>query len=166
MNALKGLNLGGSDKDPATPPSGPSEQTPPEQPPEQTQESEQEQEPEQEPEPPVESAPEPAPEPTSSDEPAARWTTHPIMRYTVGDYTFRDGLLVLQTPEQAEAFQKVHDSLPVYEQMRIKKIDLSAAEALVRERLAAGSGVTKGIDSSTGERAPSAAIGTGSLTGE
>lgn len=136
MANLGGLNLGGADKNPATPPSGPA--TPPEE--LQTENAE-----------------------ARSDEPAARWSSHPIVRFTVGGYAFADGLLVLQTPEEADAFQKMYDELPVYEQTRIKKIDISAAEALVRQRLAEGGGATKEIDSSVGDRAPNKAVGTGSL---
>jgi hypothetical protein len=99
-------------------------------------------------------------------EPAARWSSHPIARYTVGDYHFENGLLTLESQEDADKFQAMYDDLPVYEQTRMKKIDLGAAEAIVRERLATSGGATKGIDSSTGDRAPNKQVGTGSLTGE
>lgn len=208
--SIKGLNLGGADKDPTTPPSGP---------PESAEVIEPVSEPTKETEKPSESPvegdtadvaaaklgderadaedrtlEEQNVEPTDkqvdadgvietpktdgevtdavlaqsaalSDEPAARWSSHPITRYTVGDYHFANGLLVLQTEAEAAKFQEVYDALPVFEQTRLTKIDLSAAEAMVRERLAVGGGATKEIDSSVGDRAPNGAIGTGNLLG-
>jgi hypothetical protein len=98
-----------------------------------------------------------------SAEPAARWTSHPIQRYSVGDYHFANGLLVLATEEDAAEFQAVYDSLPIFEQTRLRKVDLSAAEAIVRERLKNAGGATQGIDSSTGDRAPNKQVGDGDL---
>jgi hypothetical protein len=142
MSNLKGLKLGGADDNLTTPPSGPAANL-------ENVESEVEQ---------VQETQE-----VQGDEPAARWSSHPIARYTIGDYRFENGLLVLQTTEEADAFQKVYESLPVFEQSRLTKIDVSAAEAIVRERLANGGGATKVIDSSVGDRAPNGAVGTGDL---
>lgn len=162
MSNLGGLNLGGADKNPATPPSGPAETKQPETKPTESQKD-------------AEASPEtPKSQPEIADAVAAldstlrednvvRWSVHPIQRYTVGDYHFENGLLVLKEGEEADKFQAVYDSLPVYEQTRINKIDLGAAEAMVRERLATGGGATKGIDSSTGDRAPNKQVGQGDL---
>ena len=187
--SIKGLNLGGVDNDLTTPPSGPAE--PVSEPTKETAEDSEapvegdtadvaaaelddERADAEQP------TDEPADEQKDADgipdviieqseapaaEPAARWSSHPIARYAVGDYHFVNGLLVLHTKEEAENFQKVYDSLPVYEQCRMTKIDLSAAEALVRERLAIGGGATKVMDSSVGDRAPHGAVGTGDLLG-
>lgn len=171
MAQLGGLNLGGPDKNPATPPSGPAETAKPAETPAEG----------DAPEVAAAKANAEAKQQTDSDgiadavaeadaslreDVAARWTSHPIQRYSVGDYHFENGLLVLRTQGEAEAFQAMYDELPIYEQTRIHKIDVSAAEAMVRERLATGGGATKGIDSSTGDRAPNKQVGTGSLTGE
>ena len=160
--SISGLNLGGADKNPATPPSGPADAKQPETKPTESQTDANA----------VIETPKTTTEiadavadldATLREDVAERWSSHPIMRYTVGDYHFENGLLVLRTAEDAAKFQEVYDSLPVYEQTRIKKIDLGAAEAMVRERLATGGGATKGIDSSTGDRAPNKQVGEGDL---
>jgi len=187
MANLGGLNLGGPDKNPATPPSGPAETAKPAETPAEgdapevtagkakDESANAEATDKQKDAGGVAEAPKTNSEisdavaeadATLREDVAARWTSHPIQRYTVGDYHFVDGLLVLRTQEEADAFQAVYDGLPIYEQTRIQKIDVSAAEAMVRERLAAGGGATKGIDSSTGDRAPNKQVGTGSLIGE
>jgi hypothetical protein len=100
---------------------------------------------------------------TLREDVAARWSSHPIQRYTVGNYHFEHGLLVLETQKEADEFQAVFDELPIYEKSRLNKIDLSSAEAMVRERIATGGGATKAIDSSVGDRAPAAEVGSGVL---
>lgn len=191
MNGIKGLNLGGADGKPETPPSGPAETAKPAETPaagdapevaagkakDESANAEAKVEPtdKQKDADGVKEVPKTDSEiadavaeadATLREDVAARWSSHPIARYTVGDYHFENGLLVLRTQEEADAFQAMYDELPIYEQTRIHKIDVSAAEAMVRERLATGGGATKGIDSSTGDRAPNKQIGTGSLTGE
>lgn len=191
MAQLGGLNLGGPDKNPATPPSGPAETAKPAETPvegdapevaagkakDESANAEAKVEPtdKQKDADGVVEAPKTDGEIADAvadadaslrEDVAARWTSHPIQRYSVGDYHFVNGLLVLRTQEEADKFQEMYDSLPIYEQTRIQKIDVSAAEAMVRERLATGGGATKGIDSSTGDRAPNKQVGTGSLTGE
>lgn len=191
MAQLGGLNLGGPDKNPATPPSGPAETAKPAETPaagdapevaaakakDESANAEAKVEPtdKQKDADGVVEAPKTDGEIADAvadadaslrEDVAARWTSHPIQRYSVGDYHFVNGLLVLRTQEEADAFQTMYDELPIYEQTRIQKIDVSAAEAMVRERIAAGGGATKGIDSSTGDRAPNKQVGTGSLTGE
>lgn len=99
----------------------------------------------------------------AAETPVVRWSTHPILKFKVGKFRFENGLLTLADGEEIREFQAAYDGLPIYERSRIKKIDLSAAEALVRERLATGGGATKGIDSSTGDRAPNKQVGTGDL---
>jgi hypothetical protein len=155
MSNLKGLKLGGDDDNLTTPPSGPAKEAEDSTNLENV-ESEVEEEVEEVQE--VEQVQE-----AQSDEPAVRWSSHPIARYCIGDFHFENGLLVLQTSEEADAFQKVYESLPVYEQCRLTKLDVSAAEAIVRERIANGGGATKVIDSSVGDRAPNGAVGTGDL---
>lgn len=94
---------------------------------------------------------------------AARYSSHPIMRFSIGDYHFDNGLLVLRTEEEAAGFEAMLRDLPVSEQNRIKKLDLQEAERLVREAILRGGGTTQSIDSSTGDRAPSPAVGKGDL---
>lgn len=92
-----------------------------------------------------------------------RWSSHPIQRYTIGEYSFENGLLVLRGAPAIQAFQAVYDSLPIVEQNRLKRLDLAAAEAMVAKMLGIRGGATKQIDSATGERAPSNQVGSGTL---
>lgn len=134
---MAGLNLGGPDKNPATPPNPKPETTPEEAPQEVAEES--------------------------SEPETARFSCHPIMRYSVGEFQFENGLLVIRNSERAAKFREVIKGLPVSEQSRIKELDVSAAEAQVRAILAQNPGATKGIDSSTGDRAPNNQVGGGTL---
>ena len=92
-----------------------------------------------------------------------RWSSHPIMRFTIGDYQFENGLLVLKTPAEAEDFQAMYDTLPISEKTRMRKLDLAAAEAIARQHIANQGGATQGIDSSTGERQNPDLVGKGTL---
>lgn len=112
----------------------------------------------------------PPPEParvfeTPEDTPTSgRWTCHPIQRFGVGRFQFENGLLELDNAVDVAEFEKVLSELPVTERMRIKGIDLDAAEKVAREYMARQSKATKTIDSSIGERAQeSPKIGTGTL---
>lgn len=99
----------------------------------------------------------------AGDDVAARWSSHPIMRYSVGDYHFEQGLLVLRTQKEADAFEKVVEELPLSEQSRIRKLDLDAARRISAEYLANSGGTTRSIDSSAGDRAPNNQVGKGDL---
>lgn len=99
----------------------------------------------------------------ATPEPAARWSVHPIQRYTIGDYKFEDGLLTLATEEEAAKFQDVYDSLPESERIRVKKIDVDAAIKISQAVRAAAGGTTQSIDSSVGDRAGATPVGTGAL---
>lgn len=92
----------------------------------------------------------------------ARFSSHPIAKYRMGDYEFVNGLLELPESE-ADAFRELLASMPLSESHRVKELDVSAAEAQVRAILANQGGATKQIDSSVGDRAPSAAVGEGVL---
>lgn len=94
---------------------------------------------------------------------AVRWSSHPIQRFTVGRFQFEKGLLVLTEAEDIADFQEVYDSLPVAERARLQKLDLEAAERLARAHLGIDGAVTRGIDSSTGDRAPNNQTGRGRL---
>lgn len=93
----------------------------------------------------------------------ARYTCHPIQRFSVGNFQFENGLLTLRTKSEVEEFDSVFKSLPASEQYRIKAVDLAAAENLARIHLANSGGVTQAIDSATGERNPNNQVGTGEL---
>ena len=139
MSGLKGLNLGGDDGKPETPPSGP---------PENLEETK------------------PESQKAEAEEIAApaevHFSSHPIMRYTLGEYQFENGLLVLRADE-AENFRQLLAEIPRSESSRIRELDVSAAEAQVRAMLAVQGRATKSIDSSTGDRAPNNQVGTGTL---
>ena len=90
-----------------------------------------------------------------------RFTSHPIENFRVGRFRFTRGQLAL-SPEDAAEFEELLESLPTVERMRVRKIDLAAAERISQEFLASQARTTKQIDSSTGERAKPV-VGTGKL---
>lgn len=90
-----------------------------------------------------------------------RFTSHPIENFRVGRFRFTRGQLAL-SPEDAAEFEELLESLPAVERMRVRKIDLAAAERISQEFLATQARTTKQIDSSTGERAKPV-VGTGKL---
>lgn len=155
---MGGLNLGGADKNPATTPNEKPEvaktesekgaaETSPEVP--KTDEEKQD-----------------AAESTGADvqkDNVARFSSHPIMRYTVGDFAFENGLLVLKDAEKIAEFRQLLKDLPRSESVRIQELDVKAAEAQVREMLQRTGGATKSTDSSTGERQLNNQIGSGAL---
>jgi hypothetical protein len=102
-----------------------------------------------------------APEAPAAPE-VVSYTSHPIENFAVGNYKFEKGLLTLAA-DDAEAFDKLLATLPPQEANRVKKLDVQAAELLVKQLLenqrAAATQVT---DSSTGERA-TPVVGTGKL---
>lgn len=98
-----------------------------------------------------------------SNEPAARWSSHPIQRYCVDKFQFEKGVLIHATAEEAAEFQALYDGLPLSEQSRLKKIDLAAAEDMVRKMLGMEGAATKEIDSSVGDRQPKTPVGVGDL---
>jgi hypothetical protein len=101
--------------------------------------------------------------PATADDGVVRWSSHPILKYKVGRFRFENGLLELREPQDVEDFQHIHDNLPKPEQIRIKKLDLSAAEAQVRKVLGDSPKASKGIDSDTGGRDPGKQVGKGEL---
>ena len=102
-------------------------------------------------------------ESVAEDTVLARYTSHPIQRFTVGRFQFENGLLTLRTADEVAEFDSVLKDLPLSEQYRIKAVDLAAAENLARIHLANSGGVTQAIDSATGERNPNNQVGTGEL---
>lgn len=97
-------------------------------------------------------------------EPLATYSSHPIKRFGVGKFKFQNGILKLFSEEEVKEFENSLDGMPSSERHRIKKVDLAAAEAIVRERLAQQGGATKQTDSTIGERTTNAPkIGTGDL---
>lgn len=97
-------------------------------------------------------------------EPIATYTSHPIARYRLGGFKFENGLLKLGTEDEVAKFEALLEALPPSEQIRVKKVDLAAAEAIVRERLATQGRTTQQVDSTVGERAGNAPkIGKGDL---
>lgn len=90
------------------------------------------------------------------------YSSHPIENLSIGAYRFEKGLLTL-TGDEIEVFDNLLATLPPQEANRVKKLDVAAAEDLVRKMLenqrAAATQVT---DSSTGERA-TPVVGTGKL---
>ena len=95
-----------------------------------------------------------------------RWSSHPILRYKLGRFRFEDGLLALREGKDVEEFEKLLDKLPIAERARIKKIDLSAAEAISRDVRENGPKTTKTVDSSVGDRDNKSRVGSGKLEGE
>lgn len=93
---------------------------------------------------------------------ATMFSSHPIANFQVGRFKFDKGLLKLDSQDAAD-FEKLLKTLPATESSRISKIDVSAAEKIVKERLASQSTATKNFDSTTGERAGQKPVGTGRL---
>lgn len=92
----------------------------------------------------------------------ARYSSHPIENYSVGNYVFEKGLLTL-TGDEIAVFDKLLETLPPQESNRIKKLDVEAADRIVREMLAnQKAAATQVNDSSIGERA-TPVIGKGKL---
>lgn len=96
------------------------------------------------------------------DAKGTQYTSHPIENYRIGRFRFTKGLLRLDGKD-AEEFDKLLAAQPPQDQARVRKLDVAAAEAIVRERLAnQRPGATKSFDSSIGERAEKK-VGTGAL---
>lgn len=91
-----------------------------------------------------------------------RWTAHPILRYSMGRFAFTNGLLTLSVNE-AKEFEALLAQQPVSEQVKVRLVDVEAAERLVRSMMANSGGVTQAIDSSTGDRAKQSEVGKGVL---
>ena len=91
-----------------------------------------------------------------------RFSCHPIVKFTLGEFQFENGLLELEG-EKAEEFRELLQKMPLAISSRIRELDVSAAEKLVKEMLQREPQVTLGIDSSTGDRAPAKEVGTGRL---
>jgi hypothetical protein len=96
------------------------------------------------------------------EQPKARYTSHPITNFRVGRFKFDKGQLALDNADEVAEFEKLLDSLPPVEKMKVRKIDIAAAERISAEYRAAQGGPTKNTDSSTGERA-TPKVGTGKL---
>lgn len=106
--------------------------------------------------------PEKAPVETADDG-VVRYSSHPILKYKVGRFRFENGLLELKTEEDIEEFRKIHNSLPPQEKIRVRELDLSAAEAQVRNVLKQSPRASKAIGSDTGDRDPGKQVGKGRL---
>lgn len=93
------------------------------------------------------------------------FSSHPIANFQVGRFKFEKGLLRLDA-DDAAAFEKLMATLPPVEQSKIQKLDVEAAVAIVKQRIAeAQPGATQQFDSSIGERAKQM-VGTGKLGDE
>lgn len=143
MTNLSALNLGGADKKPETPPSGPADSKQP--------------------------AANESKEVQAKEIPAdgvyARFSSHPIQRFGIGEFHFENGLLEIRDAEREAEFRKLLEELPLSERHRIQEIDVRAAEELARAALANSGAATKSIDSSTGDRGPQTPVGKGKLGG-
>ena len=115
--------------------------------------------------------PNPAPEPPTGEvvsEPTAddgvvRYSSHPILRYKIGRWRFENGLLELRERADVEEFEEILKKLPISERTRIKKLDVSAAEAQVRAVRETSPVASKAIGSETGDRDPGKQVGKGTL---
>lgn len=83
----------------------------------------------------------------------ATYTSHPIHRFRAGRFRFENATLKLYTEQDVNEFESSLAGMPLSERNRIKRVDLAAAERIVRERIASQGGATKVTDSSAGERA-------------
>lgn len=102
----------------------------------------------------------------SLDQKGTQYTSHPISNFRVGRFRFDKGLLRLDSDDASE-FEALLKTLPPTESSRVRKLDVEAAERIVRQRMASAPGATKSIDSSIGERPDlSASVGTGRLGDE
>lgn len=99
----------------------------------------------------------------SADDGVVRYSSHPILKYKIGRFKFENGLLELREKKDVEDFEATLKKLPRSESIRLKKLDLSAAEALVRATREAGPKATKGIGSEIGDRDSNNKRGTGRL---
>lgn len=88
------------------------------------------------------------PEPEDANEGKVNYTCHPIRSFGVGPYQFENSVLSLDTKE-AEKFDKLLESLPVSERIKIQKLDLKSAIALSYEHQQAKSTATQNYDSTT-----------------
>jgi len=93
----------------------------------------------------------------------ANYSSHPIMRYAIGDFQFNNGLLSLSKQDRVDEFEKVLSELPLSESIKVRKLDVAGAEEIAREFMARNPVVTRGMDSATGDRAPQNMRGTGVL---
>lgn len=99
----------------------------------------------------------------SGDEPAVRYSSHPIANFRLGRFRFDRGLLNLDSQDASE-FEDLLEQLPVTERRRITKLDVRAAERFLEERAAnRRAGATQQFDSSIGERAGATPVGTEDL---
>lgn len=94
-----------------------------------------------------------------------QYSSHPILNYRVGkEFIFENSVLTLEDEEHEKKFLAVinHKNFPPRERVRIKKLDLGAAEKLSLAVRATRGRTTQQIDSSIGERpdnAPKVGIG-------
>jgi hypothetical protein len=77
------------------------------------------------------------------------YTSHPVSRFGMGRFRFKNGTLKLTDPKDIEEFEKLLESQPDRIRAQVRTISLAAAERLVR---AAPKMATKDFDSSVGRR--------------
>jgi hypothetical protein len=63
------------------------------------------------------------------------YTCHPMTNYSLGRFTFEKGTLALDEDDAAE-FDKLHASQPPHLRHNVRKVDVAAAEARLKEILA------------------------------
>jgi hypothetical protein len=101
--------------------------------------------------------------PEVAEDLGVQFSSHPIQRYRLGRrWQFENWILKLTDPEEIAEFRKAVESLPPAERLKIKELDLAAAERISREYRSTG-GATKAIDSSIGDRSQQPKTGTGIL---
>lgn len=104
----------------------------------------------------------PTKEPEAATPEVVSYTSHPIENLSIGQFRFEKGLLTL-SGDDVEVFDKLLATLPPQEASRVKKLDVNAAEDLVRKLLEnQRAAATQVNDSSIGERA-TPVVGTGKL---
>lgn len=105
----------------------------------------------------------PAEATASADDGVVRYSSHPILKYKIGRFRFENGLLELTEKKDIEDFERTLKQLPRSESIRLKKLDLSAAEAMVRAVRELSPRASKAIGSESGDRDPAKPKGTGRL---
>lgn len=64
------------------------------------------------------------------------YTSHPVQRFSIGEWEFEKGLLEFESEEAAAAFEAVLSQMPKVERNHIRKIDTSVADRVARAHIA------------------------------
>jgi len=98
-----------------------------------------------------------------ADQASVTYTSHPIQRFRMGKFRFEKGMLVLTDSAEIAEFEACLEALPQTERIRIKKIDLAAAEKISEEIRKTVGGATQQTDSTIGDKPTAPKQGTGDL---